>query len=155
MNKKDKIQEAEILLEKYYEGMTTVPEEKWLQEFLSQDNLPVRFDADKAMLGFFASQKETHKNHKYARIVPFVRWASVAAALIVAVFTTEFLLTANGSDYVYIDGKRYTDVRIIKDKALSSIKDIDVRDEVKESASLLENNEDLIVEQLSVFTDIE
>ena len=43
--------EADRLLEKYYDGLTTTAEERLLQQFLLQDNLPTRYDPDKAILG--------------------------------------------------------------------------------------------------------
>ena len=40
MSKGFKIQEAEVLLNKYYEGLTSGEEEKLLHIFLSQKRLP-------------------------------------------------------------------------------------------------------------------
>lgn len=151
MGKEKITKEAEALLEKYYEGLTTVAEEKRLHDFLSQKDLPVRFDADRALLKYFAEQKIQHKT----RIIPFLRWASVAAAFLIVFFTTETLLNHSKSNYVYIDGKRFTNVSIIKDKALASIKDLaESPDEVKNSAKLLEDNENLMEQQLSLFSDL-
>lgn len=51
------LQEAEKLIERYYEGETSVAEENLLCEYLSGKNVPARFEAEKAILGYFASEK--------------------------------------------------------------------------------------------------
>jgi len=150
MGKIKKIKEAEVLLEKYYEGMTTVAEEKHLHDFLSQENLPACFDADKALLGYFAKQKTKKK----APVIQFVRWASVAAVFLAFILTTGYLYSQSNSSYVYINGERYTDISVIKDKAIASIKEIaESPDEVKESTRLLTDNNDLVEQQISLFTE--
>jgi len=58
MRKLINIQEAATLVNKYYEGYTSGEEEKLLYTFLSQKNLPKQFEADKAILGYFASRKK-------------------------------------------------------------------------------------------------
>lgn len=146
------IKDADVLIEKYYEGLTTLAEEKQLNEFLSQKNIPARFDTEKAMFGFFANQKAKPKGNK----IQMLRWASVAAVFITMFFSTGYLFSQNDKDYAYIDGKVYTDVNIVKNRALASINDIaGTNDEVKTSAGLLQDNQDLIEQQLSLFDNLQ
>lgn len=46
-------EELEILLKKYYEGVSTPGEEEKLREYFSSQNIPAGFEAEKAMFGFF------------------------------------------------------------------------------------------------------
>lgn len=152
MSKIITIKDADVLIEKYYEGQTTVAEEKELHDFLSQKNLPDRFDTEKAMFGFFASQKAKPKGNK----IHMLRWASVAAVFITMFFSTGYLFSQNDKDYVYIDGKEYTDVNIVKNRALASINELAVtNNEVKTSTGLLQDNQDLVQQQLSVFDNLQ
>lgn len=52
------IQEAEVLLEKYYDGLTGKEEERLLHDFLAREDVPERFHAEKAMFGYFDKQKK-------------------------------------------------------------------------------------------------
>lgn len=146
------IKDADVLIEKYYEGLTTLAEEKQLNDFLSQKDIPDRFDTEKAMFGFFANQKGKPKGNK----IQLLRWASVAAVFITMFFSTGYLFSQNEKDYAYIDGKVYTDVNIVKNSALASINDLArTNDEVKTSAGLLQDNHDLIEQQLSLFDNLQ
>lgn len=152
MRKMITIKDADLLIEKYYEGLTTLAEEKQLHDFLLQKNLPARFDTEKAVFGFFAGQKAKSKGKK----IQMLRWASVAAVFITMFFSTGYLFSQNDKDYVCIDGKRYTDLSIVKSIALESINDLaGTNDEVKTSAGLLQDNQDLIQQQLSLFDNLQ
>ena len=93
--------EADQIIERYYEGLTTVLEEKLLREFLSQRNLPERFEPEKAIFGYFANKKQK----SVFSIHSFVRWAS-AAVLIITVISVELFSLKTEKNYAYINGKR-------------------------------------------------
>lgn len=141
--------EADRLIEKYYDGLTTVAEEKELRGFLSQPNLPEQYKVERDILGFFEEKKEKPK-HK-VQLIPFKRWSSVAAVLIVGVFCAKFYMTANPDNYAYVDGKKITDVNQVKQSALASLNDLP-SDEVAEGLNSL-NDSELIDQQLSVFSN--
>lgn len=146
------IKDADVLIAKYYEGLTTVTEEKQLHDFLLQKDLPARFETEKAMFGFFAEQKSKPKGKK----IQLLRWTSVAAVFVTMFFTTGYLFSQNERSYVCIDGKSYTDLNFIKSRALESINDLAVtNDEIKISTGLLQDNQDLIQQQLSLFDDLQ
>jgi len=102
------------------------------------------------MIGYFAAQKIQKKaNVIYLRI-----WANVAAVFIAVLLTTGYLFNHSNANYVYINGEKYTDATIVKGVADASIKDLkESADEVTESTKLLENNEDMIEQQLSLLSD--
>jgi hypothetical protein len=142
MHKRITIQEAENLLNKYYEGFTSTEEEKVLYTFLSQKHLPEKFEADKALLGYFAS----HKKKRKTLIIPFRYWRSMAASVIIALTIVPFLLPGKPHSYAYIDGEKTTDIERIKQQALASIHSWNNSD----NDTNLDTDE-LIIQQLQLF----
>jgi hypothetical protein len=102
------LQEAEKLIEKYYEGETTAAEENLLRKYLSGGNVPAQFEAEKAIMGYFASEKEK-KN--ILRVPNTLKWAAsvAAAAAVLVIFLNIFPLNQPATNYAYIDGKKITD----------------------------------------------
>ena len=117
MRKIINIQEAEALVNKYYEGYTSGEEEKLLYTFLSQKNLPKQFEADKAILGYFASRKKKSK----IRIIPLLRRVSLAASVIIGIIIFNFMQPAKSESFAYIDGRKVTDIEQIKEQAFATI----------------------------------
>lgn len=146
MRNKINIQEAEDLLNRYYEGLTTVDEENQLSAFLQKQDLPIRFKTDRAIFGYFASRKK--KSHLIIR--PFIPWIGIAAAILIGLFCMKSLIIEKQTNYAYINGEKTTDVRVLKTKALSSLQAIaSAPDEVQNCISNLNDNE-LVKEQLSL-----
>lgn len=154
-SKRDNIsfQEAEKLIEKYYEGETTVAEEKLLRKYLSGKNVPVQFEAEKAILGYFASEKEK----KSVRLVPnALKWvASVAAAVVVIFLGILFNNQSSTTGYAYVDGKKITDKNEIH--ALARIAVGNLVSGIDEVEKGLENIQlgQTIESQLDVFAGVE
>jgi len=134
MRKKITIQEADALLEKYYEGNTSTAEEKHLKKFLAQGRLPMRFDADRAILGYFTDKRQNSKSV----IISFLRWASVAAILSGIILLSKYSVTNGSTSYAYINGQKYTNIQVIKEQALTSLEAVSSSpDEVAEIAKNL------------------
>jgi hypothetical protein len=72
-------EQADQLIEKYYDGFTTVEEEKLLQDFLAQAGLPAKYKPEQAIFGYF----DTKKQKPAFSIRPYIRWAGAAAAVLV------------------------------------------------------------------------
>ena len=142
MRKINTIHEAGILLDKYYEGYTTGEEEKLLQSFLSQKNLPEQFEADKAILGYFAAQKKKSK----IRIIPLLRWTSIAASLIIGIIVVYLLFPVKTNSFAYVNGKKVTNMEQVKEQALASIQSWNNSD----TNTNLDTDE-LIIQQLQLF----
>ena len=49
-------QEADALINKYYDGATTNTEEERLRRFLRQEGLPSKYRAEQAIFGYFEQQ---------------------------------------------------------------------------------------------------
>lgn len=156
--------EADSLLEKYYDGLTTKAEEQLLQQFLQQDGLSAKYDPDKAILGYFAANK-THGSVQTGQpaatlpISPRKRWlypsligSGAVAATLALLFTFSGLTQATAGNYAYIHGKRVTDKEQLTLTVQSTIDLLGTpSDEVEASVSLLDTERDLLQEQLQVF----
>jgi len=143
--------EADRLIEKYYDGLTTGAEEKQLKKFLMQSGLPERYEPEQAIFGYFEHKKERTS----FRIPSYMRWAGVAAAIALILLGPQLFVSANQSDYAYINGKKVSDIREIKSQALASLGDISSsNNEVQENLNNINDNE-LIEKQLDVFAAIE
>jgi len=142
MRKLIKIQEAEELISKYYDGYTSAEEEKLLYTFLSQKNLPEQFEADKAILGYFAS----HKKKSKIQIIPLLRRTSVAASVVIGIIFINSLMPGKSNSYAYVDGEKVTNIEQIKEKAFASINSWNK----SENSTNLDTDE-LINQQLQLF----
>jgi len=143
--------EADRLIEKYYDGLTTGAEERQLKKFLLQADLPEQYRPEQAIFGYFA-----HQQVKPAfRIPTYLRWAGVAAVIALILLGPQLYVSGNHSDYAYIDGKKVSNMQEVKSHALASLGDISrSRDEVKESFKSINDNE-LIEQQLDIFSAVE
>jgi len=143
------IREADLLIEKYYDGLTSVEEERQLQKFMTQQDLPERFEADKSIFGYFDQKK-----HKPSfRIYPILRWVAGAAVILTAVFSLHLFMNTQPSNYACIDGKKTTDILKIKSTALASLSEISsTANEVDEGFKNI-NNLELMEQQLNVFSE--
>jgi hypothetical protein len=146
-------EEADTLLEKYYEGFTSAEEERQLQSFLSQPDLSERYDADRALLGYFAGEKTTEKPGRKSLIIPMIRWTSVAAALIGGIFLVKTLMTEKPQCYAYVDGIKVTDVATIKANALQSVRDVASDPDEVAQATRQFKTEQIVKDQLAVFSE--
>ena len=143
--------EADKLIERYYEGLTTGKEEKMLQEFLSQRNLPEQYEPEQAVFGYFDQKKQK----KHITLLPYIRWASVAAIAVLAVIGTYRFEVRNQSGYACIDGTRITDIQQVKSQALASLSDVSSsRNEVEDGLKNINDN-GLMEQQLNVFSGLD
>jgi hypothetical protein len=88
----------EILIEKYFQGETSIAEEKELRSYFSSTNVAPHLEQHKAMFGFFAKAKQEEFKQE---ILPKtkklkVMWLSIAATITVLLgFATFFMLNNN------------------------------------------------------------
>jgi hypothetical protein len=109
-NKKNKVRK---LLEKYFEGQTSADEEKFLRRYFAKNSDNGEFAAERAMFRYFGSEAAAKKT---ARIVPIPWWIAAAASVLLILglhFFTNTQKTVGEQSLAWIDGKQYSDVRII------------------------------------------
>ena len=144
-----KQEEADRLIEKYYDGYTTVEEEKMLQQFLSQSELPEKYKVEQAL---FTYLKPVRKNKTFP---VYLRYAAVAALLFTGAFTIHTYVTTSADGYAYIDGKKVTDKAKITEIAMASICEVTSSNNEVEQGLTEINNSELVEQQLDVFSGLE
>ncbi len=145
-------QEAEKLIEKYYEGETSVAEENLLRYFLTQKNVSKQFEAEKAIFGYFESEKQ----EKTIAFTPnFWKWTASAVAM-VAVLLGVFLSTQPGqANYAYVDGKKTTNQQVVFTLAQSTVNSIlSANTELESNFENIQSNQ-VIEGQLDAFAEID
>lgn len=151
MKHKMTFEEADQLIERYYDGLTSVDEERQLKEFLLQPGLPSRYEPEQAIFDYFKPQREKPGFN----IRPLMRWAAVAAILLVGVYSIQIFTPEVHASYAYVNGRKITDINEIKFQAMSTLNDIPAGTrEVEESINNL-NNKDIIQQQLETFAALE
>ncbi|MDP4270481.1 MAG: hypothetical protein Q8909_10200 [Bacteroidota bacterium] len=145
-----RFEDIDELIEKYFEGETSVAEEKELHRFFRQKHLPEKYRAEKAMFDHFAHEKAA-KEPRRVRLVPqVVRWTAIAAAIIGSVWiinrNVEPAHPLIGS-YVIIDGTTYTNLQKVREHALKALDDVAMGQKIHPD----EEAEKLMKEQLSLF----
>jgi hypothetical protein len=142
--------EADALIEKYYEGLTTVEEEKKLHQFLSQPSLPAKYYAEQAMFGYFKTRETVEKR----QFPMYLRWVAMIAIVFTTVYTFQTIHASQLKSYAIVNGKKTTNQAEIKAIARTSIKEISsTNSEVEESLKAINPNK-LVNEQLDVFNNL-
>ena len=146
------LQEAEKLIEKYYEGKTSVAEEKVLRAYLSGKNVPPQFEAEKAILGYFASEKKKKTTHLVPNALKWVASAAAVAAIFLGILFTH---QPSATSYAYVNGKKITDKDEIFALAQTTVGNLmSETDEVEEGLENIQSNQ-TIESQLDIFAGME
>jgi hypothetical protein len=104
-------QKIKAMLERYFDGATSLPEEQELQRFFTSDNVPATLKPYSALFAFYAGEKAVTCPAPPGSLlsIRLRRWtfASIAAAAVVALLVTLKVLTPPQDSYIhYVDGKR-------------------------------------------------
>lgn len=141
-------EQADKLIERYYDGFTTVDEEKLLHQFLSQVNLPAKYKTEQAIFGYF----ETKKQKPAFSIRPYIQWAGSAAAVLVFAIGIQTYVQQDTINYAYVNGVKITNKNEIKTQALASLSNVSAdNNEVEQSLENLNDN-GIMQQQLDVFS---
>lgn len=149
------MEKIDALLEKYFEGQTTVQEERVLQHFFQQKNVPEKYKAEQAMFDYFA----TAKGNQTVRI-PLYRklWVqSVAAAAVVILAFGIFLQIPegqkllSGGSYVIKNGVVYSDPSIVHEEALKALDAVSSGKKTEPKSNKIDEAQTIMLEQLSQF----
>lgn len=150
LNYKMTFEQADKLIEKYYDGLSTVEEEKLLRKFLSQPKLPAKYKPEQDIFGYF----ELKKQKTTFKIQPYIRWVSTVAAVLVLAFGIQIFILQSSGNYAYIDGVKITNNDEIRTRALASLSNVSAdNNEIEQSFKNL-NGSDLMQKQLDVFSEL-
>ncbi|GHT61675.1 hypothetical protein AGMMS50239_13100 [Bacteroidia bacterium] len=122
-----------ILIEKYFEGLTSLDEEQKLRDYFQQENVLPEWEVYKSMFQYFTLERDEKKQAfssprpRTKRIL--LRWGSTAAAACLLLFISlRLFLNAGGTlsktSQAYIDGKKYTDIELIRTETLKSLENL-------------------------------
>lgn len=149
------MEKIDNLLERYFEGETTVQEERVLQRFFQKQSLPEKYKAEKAMFDYYAAAK----GEKVVKI-PLYRklWVQSAAAAAVVIIAFVLLLQMpqgqmllSGGSYVIKNGVVYSDPTIVHEEALKALDAVSGGEESKPKAPKNDEAQTIMLEQLSQF----
>ncbi|TWV09804.1 hypothetical protein FQ707_13835 [Bacteroidaceae bacterium HV4-6-C5C] len=121
----------EDLLERYFEGTTSCEEEKELRRFFSGKNVPEHLEIyssffvslDMESKEFHRKQPRTKSNFKQRVMYSMV---GIAAGLLLIIGVSQIFQNNQSvqQDYVIINGKKYTDAKIVREQALDAFNDM-------------------------------
>jgi hypothetical protein len=125
--------DIKILINKYFEGLTSLEEEQKLRDYFQKEKLMPEWEVYKPMFMYFTSEREDKKQvhssiqTQTKRIL--LRWGSIAAAacLLLVICLRLFINTGetwSETSQAYIDGEKYTDVKLIQTEVLKSLENL-------------------------------
>jgi len=139
---KDKRQ-IEALIEKYFEGLTSLEEEQVLRDYFQREDLPEELKIYAPLFQYFSSEREevqkTEVSVRRNNTIRLVRWISISAAACLLLFLgVNFFQNRSRSvmetSFAYIDGKKYTNIEQIQIEALKALENLsDVNEDVYSS----------------------
>lgn len=92
------LQTVEILLEKYFEGTTSIAEEKLLKAYFSSQDVAPHLEHYRNLFGYFKTEKEIEFDKKLPlqpSKQPKVKWIGIAASFIILFGMAWFFLHDN------------------------------------------------------------
>lgn len=131
------------LLNKYFEGETSCDEERDLRRFFTEKQVPEDLEMYRPLFVCLDEEAKAHQSHQhevkevnkqlsYRRHLYYIM-GSIAAGLLLLIGVANLYqnVWTAPSDYVIINGKRYTDAKTIREQALSAFQDVQMsQDEV-------------------------
>ncbi len=132
------------LLNKYFEGETSCEEERELRRFFTEGNtIPEHLQMYRPLFACLDQEAKAHQSllpkagsekAKPRRLIPrrlYYTIGSIAAGLLLLLGIANLYqqVAVTPTDYVVINGKRYTDAKIIREQALSAFQDVSMSQE--------------------------
>lgn len=116
----------EELLNKYFEGETSCEEERELRRFFTQGPVPEHLQAYRPIFAFFEEESKRPKGSLPLRRRLLYALSGVAAGVLIALAIAGISRHIGGApeNYVIIDGKCYTDARLIHEQAMNAFDDV-------------------------------
>ncbi len=99
------LSKIEILLEKYFQGETSIAEEKELRSYFSNQNVAPHLEQYRAMFGFFTQAKQ----QEFTKEIPLktkkskIMWLSIAATIVVMLGLSTFYML--NDDEIHVNGE--------------------------------------------------
>lgn len=131
------------LLDKYFEGATSCEEERELRRFFKGDDVPEHLQIYRPLFVCLAEEVENRTNPKTERdseTVParqytrphhtFYMLSGIVAGLLLLIGIAQIVsLSQTPENYVIIDGRCYTDEKLVESKALEALQNAGFTDD--------------------------
>lgn len=131
------------LLDKYFEGATSCEEERKLRRFFKGDDVPEHLQIYRPLFVCLAEEVENRTNPKTERdseTVParqytrphhtFYMLSGIVAGLLLLIGIAQIVsLSQTPENYVIIDGRCYTDEKLVESKALEALQNAGFTDD--------------------------
>jgi hypothetical protein len=121
---------TEELLEKYFDGRTTCEEEKKLRDFFSRSKLvPEHLKVYRPLFVYLDDEVRRNKTvnpmRKAATLKRYMFYTlgSVAVGLLL-IFGIARYWSEYPNNYVFIDGRQYTDINLVQQQAQSALDEV-------------------------------
>jgi len=115
-------QEADALINKYYDGTTTNTEEERLRRFLRQEGLPSKYRAEQAIFGYF--EQQAAGKGRAVRLVNICRAAAMVAVVALAGAALYKFAKPDYKAVAYVDGRQITDKKTVKTLAENTLDNV-------------------------------
>jgi len=135
------------LIDGYFEGLTSLEEEKTLREYFRGENVPEEWKMYQPMFQYFDSEKNIEESKSITSLPTRRRtaylWISAAACMLL-LFGLKFALPVSNtnrlsaSSTIYINGKKHSNIELIQTESLKALE------------TLLENKNEAYASQVEV-----
>lgn len=136
------MKDIDEIIERYFDGETSLEEEKLLRDYFRRQNIDERHKVYAPMFNFFSEERCDVSVEKKKRRTSLYTWIGIAASILLLIGVRTFyyapLENGNTKSMVYIDGEKITDITTINSEALNSIENIS------------EINDDIISSQIDI-----
>lgn len=118
------------LLDKYFEGNTSCKEERQLRGFFAKKDIPENLSKYRPIFAYIDEESSrismTIKSCKQHKLRLHYTWSAVAACIIIVLGIAGYndLIRQDKSNYVIINGEKYTDVRMAKQQAQKAFEEV-------------------------------
>lgn len=122
------MKDIDEILERYFEGETSLDEEKLLRNYFRRHDIYERHKIYAPMFNLFSEERKEIAIEKKKRRTPLYTWIGIAASIALLIGVRAFFYApienGNTKSMVYIDGKKITDINTINSEVLYSIENI-------------------------------
>jgi len=146
-----------ILIDKYFEAQTSLDEEEYLRQYFQSDEVLEELEMYQPLFQYFSVEREQKNNSPV--LVPLTenrpkikrspQWTSFAAACLLLLFGLRFFTNIQKTEgeisMAYIDGKKYTNIKLVGAETLNGLENL--RDESDEIYPSLIEALDLFIEK--------
>ncbi|WP_321480749.1 hypothetical protein [uncultured Bacteroides sp.] len=118
----------EDLISKYFEGATSIEEERKLRRYFAKNHIPEDLQKYKPIFAYFEKEikgNQVKKKYSMKQRITYTL-SGIAAGLLIAISISGLYkqMDAKPDNYVIIDGKKYTDTHMVQAQAKAAFQNV-------------------------------